>query len=127
MLYWFERQGATVSIDDLELSLWDSNISIRGFNSQQNDYPLNFQQLTIDWQWSPLLDNQIILDQFKLEKLEASLGYTDGTLSHIGSIDLTKLAGDANNDNANRDNNYEENTSTKAEQEARPWTLNLNQ
>lgn len=127
MLYWFERQGATVSIDDLELSLWDSNISISGFNSQQNDYPLNFQQLTIDWQWSPLMDNQIILDQFKLEKLEASLGYTDGTLSHIGSIDLTKLVGDANNDNANRGNNYEENTSTKAEQEARPWTLNLNQ
>ncbi|WP_144395492.1 DUF748 domain-containing protein [Pleionea sediminis] len=69
----FEKQGATVKIENIDVSLWQSTIEISGLQSSQNEAELNLNNLLIDWQWRPLFSNKVIIDNAELNGFKLDL------------------------------------------------------
>ncbi len=91
LVHWFEKQGAEITIEEVKLSLLTSKLEIKGFRSN-NRYPLAFDRLFIDWQWTPLFSHQVILDDFSLKQLQLGVATDHQQIVHLGSIDMLKLA-----------------------------------
>ncbi|MCO7225321.1 DUF748 domain-containing protein [Pleionea sp. CnH1-48] len=84
--HWFEQQGAEITIEELDLSLFNSRLHIKQFNSSQQQQTLSFDDLVLDWRWSPLFENQVVIDEFELQGLTLDLVTQQKVVQQIGSI-----------------------------------------
>ncbi len=86
IVWWFEQQGAQVKLDDVKLSIFQSRLELKDLESSQNEQHLNLDSLIIDWQWFPLFDHQLVLDEVIIDGLELTASGEQGALIQLGSI-----------------------------------------
>ncbi len=84
---WFEQQGASLTINDVSISIINSHLTLTGL-SVVNDSGkrISLERLHVDWQWRPLKDNILVINELEISAfdLKSSIDST-GQLS-VGGV-----------------------------------------
>ncbi len=92
LVYWFEKQGAEVSVADLRLNLWQSTLEIDQFSAvNQTGQQLSIGSLKVDWGWQPLFDQLVVVNAVTVESVKLDIVGDKLNPQQIGPIDLVKL------------------------------------
>ena len=86
VISWFESQNVKASISDINVSLLDGRFSIINFSGINNNQKgFSIERINITWQWWPLFDRQIIVDEIEIENLKADAElYSNGDKNIAG-------------------------------------------
>lgn len=86
---WLASQQLVANIERIEISLFSGHVALHNAeaqNAQQQGF--NIGELTLDWNWLPLLDKRVDINQITLRDFSISAEqYPDGALN-IGGIRL---------------------------------------
>lgn len=91
LLYWFEKQGAEVTVEDLKLNLWDSQLEINTLTaSNEKNQQLNIKHLKVDWRWQPLFSKVVQVDTVTVQSMQLDIVGDKLKPQSIGPIDLAQ-------------------------------------
>lgn len=110
---WLKSQGIIASVADIEISVIDGRFSIinaSGKNEAGNGFSIG--RFDISWQWLPLLDNQLIINEVKINSLASDILLFENGDKNIAGLSIK--AGDEAEEDASD------------QQPSRPWDIALN-
>ena len=85
--YWFESEDIKANIGDIKISLIDGTFvvnDVSGKNKTGKGFSLD--RLDVVWQWKPLFENRVIIDQLEVESLNM-----DALLFENGDMEIAGL------------------------------------
>ena len=84
---WLESRGVEANIDEIKISLLDGTFVINNASGKNNDGKgFAFDRIASSWQWKPLFNRQIIIDQIEIKALNV-----DSVLLENGDINIAGL------------------------------------
>ncbi|MEC8427115.1 MAG: hypothetical protein VXZ35_01720, partial [Pseudomonadota bacterium] len=89
--YWFEQQGADARLQHLSIAPAAGRIELAGLHASRNGVQqLNVDELIVDIDMLPLLDNEIQISEFKISGLFVGSQFADQSL-HVAGLDIQAL------------------------------------
>lgn len=94
--YWFEQQGADARLQHLSIAPVAGRIELAGLHASRNGaQQLNVDELIVDIDMLPLLDNEIRISEFKISGLFVGSQFSDQSLNVAGLDVLTLIQASA--------------------------------
>lgn len=91
VINWFESQGLTTQIGEIDLSLLEGGVSINNISGKdEGGRGLVLGQLSFSWQWRAILDRRIIIDGFEIQSLQLDAILSEDRLTNIAGLNVTR-------------------------------------
>jgi hypothetical protein len=87
--HWFESEGMTVQVGDIEISLWEPVLSINDFSGKDlAGKGFSLEKMKLKWQWGGVLDHRIVIDDFRVQSLHVDAELSEKKLIKIAGLNL---------------------------------------
>ena len=87
--HWFESEGMTVQVGDIEISLWEPALSINDFSGKDPaGKGFSWEKMKLKWQWEGILDHRIVIDDFRVQALHVDAELSEQKLIKIAGLNL---------------------------------------
>ena len=87
--HWFDSEGMTVQVGDIEISLWEPALSINDFSGTDSaGKGFSWEKMKLKWQWGGLLDHRIVIDDFRVQSLHVDAELSEKKLIKIAGLKL---------------------------------------
>ena len=89
LTHWFESEGMTVQVGDIEISLWEPALSINDFSGKDlAGKGFSWEKMKLKWQWVGVLDHRIVIDDFRVQSLHVDAELSEQKLIKIAGLNL---------------------------------------
>ena len=87
--HWFDSEGMTVQVGDIEISLWEPALSINDFSGKDPaGKGFSWEKMKLKWQWGGILDHRIVIDDFRVQSLHVDAELSEEKLIKIAGLNL---------------------------------------
>ena len=92
MVHWFDNHGVTLEIEQLSFNVYNSNFELEHFvATNESGRRLSVDGLRVDWQWKPLWDRQVVIDEVTVDALKLDVVGQQFKPVLIGPLDLAQF------------------------------------
>lgn len=114
MAYWLDSRGVEGGIDEVSLSLIKGQLSLKNmriYNNKEMSYGLD--KFHISWQWKPLFNRELIIDQIIIEQLTTTNKLFEDGSKNIAGIFFPIESSDSISNDINAE-------------DPEPWSIDIN-
>ncbi|MCJ8274247.1 MAG: AsmA family protein, partial [Psychrosphaera sp.] len=113
LVHWFDKHGVTLEVEQLTLNVYNSNFELDHFvATNASGRRLSVDGLSVNWQWKPLWDRQVIIDEVTVNTLKLDVVGKMFKPLHIGPLDLALLVSEVVEDKP-------------TDEPSAPWLVNI--
>ena len=88
---WFAQQGIEAGVEDISFDFRQGRVQLQNFSAGSTAQPkLAIEKLTVDWDWRPLLDNRVRVNDVGLTGVFVDIERGEDDRLVIGGIDLAR-------------------------------------